>query len=290
MSKKGFVNLFLSTLILVAFSSASQAEPWKPSWSPDGKYIVYYERANGNMLIKRLELSTNKVESLTDDSVWLHTPKYSSDGKKIFASGKQNQKRGMFEFDIANKKLRKLEGIEGMAMHPAQSPDGKWLAYDQKMTNDTMDLHLMNLETGEIEHALSTKEEEYHPMWSPDSRYILLDYGTRESSAPLVRFDTQTKQVKKLVDSPKLTIVNPAYSNSGKNIVFGAKEAGIIRVDAQGKHKQVIRKAPDGWKSYSPVYSPNDDLIAFTEVNSDFSDGKIMLMKADGSDVRVLVD
>ncbi|MCB0156292.1 MAG: PD40 domain-containing protein, partial [Anaerolineae bacterium] len=56
-----------------------------PTWSPDGRFIVYTSRAtSGDWEIYRLDLETNVVQPLTSRAGSDTTPVFSSDGREIY--------------------------------------------------------------------------------------------------------------------------------------------------------------------------------------------------------------
>lgn len=67
---------------------------WKPSWSPDGKKIVFESDRDGNAEIYLTDLDGGEVKRLTDDAANLD-PSWSPDGTRIaFASNRDLNRSG----------------------------------------------------------------------------------------------------------------------------------------------------------------------------------------------------
>ena len=57
-----------------------------PSWSPDGRYMVFSGLANGRPDLFRLEVETGNVDNLSDDSFSYIHPSWSPDGRYLALS------------------------------------------------------------------------------------------------------------------------------------------------------------------------------------------------------------
>ncbi len=67
--------------------------------------------------------------------------------------------------------LAQLTGAEGLAIHPAWSPDGAWIAYASDR-GGSMDLWKAPTDGGEDIRLTDTPDSETEPAWSPDGRTL----------------------------------------------------------------------------------------------------------------------
>ena len=108
----------------------------KPSWSPDGKKIVYSnsnpEKGRTWFEIFVTDSAGGNVVKLTNDNITSEDPWWSRDGTKIYFvrnTDKQLKKASIFEMDPGGKDLRRLTSVSALDRNPRVSPDGSRLAF-----------------------------------------------------------------------------------------------------------------------------------------------------------------
>jgi Tol biopolymer transport system component len=104
-----------------------------PSWTPDGKGLVFYSNRSGRYEIWQIQTDGSGLRPLTrlsGDSLWF--PTISPDGRQMVAFNSTGSK--LFELtdagpldDQSAKQLPALEGIEAVFSGNAWSPDGKYI-------------------------------------------------------------------------------------------------------------------------------------------------------------------
>jgi Tol biopolymer transport system component len=179
---------------IAEFKIEDAGEIFNPSWSPDGRYIVYAASVGGLMDLFILDTETEERRRLTDDAYADLQPAWSPDGRWIaFVTDR-------FTTDLAN-----LD----------------WGDYR---------LAIFNLETGEIVPVPDFPEgKNINPQWAADgsSLYFLSDQSGITNVYRVSVADRQIYQVTNLTTGVSgITALSPAMSISTESnkMVFSAYE------------------------------------------------------------------
>jgi TolB protein len=147
--------------------------------------------------------------------------------------------------------------------HPAWSPDGKRVAFDNKG-----DIWFMNADGSGRTKVISGGQE---PDWSPDGKQLLLK-GCIASTCGLVIADADGKNQRQLTSDA--TDESPTWDPSGSLILFTSKRSGrgdvwVVRPD--GSSPQNLTSVSAG----GPVGSRNSGAATWSR------DGKSILFRSD---------
>jgi tricorn protease len=105
----------------------SYSRETSPSWSPDGKWIVYESDQSGRAEIWVIGADGKNARKLTDADTEKNAQSWSPDSKS-FAYSASDKK--LYVLDLATGQSRVVASGEAGAPQGAEfSPDGKWLAY-----------------------------------------------------------------------------------------------------------------------------------------------------------------
>jgi TolB protein len=163
-----------------------------PSWSPDGRKLVYcstHDRAAGEWVLKIKDLATGKTHVLEDVDGLL--PDWSPAGNRIVF---QRMKRrddwlsSIWTLDFENGAARNVTSIfssdDWAAIHPAWSPDGSRVAFATAgksraragVMYEADDLWIVGADGMNPMRITSSPAANGMPSWSPDGRiYFVSD-------------------------------------------------------------------------------------------------------------------
>lgn len=136
-------------------------------WSPDGSKIAF----SNSTVIFLLDIETQRISQLTDETIISGNPTWSPDGNRIaFSFGtspEDDQVRlsGIAITQVDGSGFVHLDSTQG-GWDPAWSPTGQEIAFISQG-----DIYVINIDTGEI-RAVTTGDETLSPTWSPDGRRI----------------------------------------------------------------------------------------------------------------------
>lgn len=218
----------------------------------------------------------------------LHSPPGASDGawspngqKIAFVSvpeGRSDPEIYVMDADGGN--VRQLTDSPGLDVWPDWFPDGKRIAFTT--TRDGFpNVYVMNAD-GTDQHALiDSVFGRLAPSVSPNGRQITY-MGTPAPDVPETIWVANADGTgeHQLSDGPR--DVDPAWSNSGRQIAFASNRTGgneIFVMNADGSDQHAVAPAPGN--DFAPAWSPDDKQIAWTKLR--FGDLNVWVMNADGS-------
>jgi len=145
-----------------------------PSWSPDGKLLVFSSTRNDKQQLYIVPAEGGEAKPLTADNSMNAHPAWSPDGRQIaFATSRW----GDWELavtDVEGKETRRLTESRGLDDYPAWSPDGKRLAFVSNRTGPrgiaNYEVFVLDLATGTVRNVSEHSGLDQFPAWTPDGR------------------------------------------------------------------------------------------------------------------------
>lgn len=203
--------------------------PSSVSWSPDGQYLLYYTGQRSDAQLHLLNMVDNST--YTDDSLKSEVyiePVWSPDSRFLaISSGEQDR---LFDVSTTTEKF----SFDGVDSETSFSPDGAYLLYQGKSTDDTV-VRLCDTATGELGRFPGWGRR-YN--WSSNSRYlVLVKYD--EQGELYSMFDTQTTAFTP-IDIGEPIRVGPWIDNDTALFLYGSRQLGdyyrsVLRYDIASK-------------------------------------------------------
>jgi Tol biopolymer transport system component len=263
---------------------------------------------SGSMITNAQIRNVDKVAGSVGQ--YFMNPVWSPDGASIALSG--NNHSSIHVLDLESGQIRKLVEVDRSGYGFSWSIDSQYILYRHTTTADRMVKHapaIVNVNGGEAQIlGEGSIRMPALPVWSPDSKSVIVSDGQRLNSLPsdvVLNADKITSDQsgfallnqgstlvvvggngeRKLDPIPGSEYVNAALSPDGTKIVFEVLGGGMHLLDT------VSGSLIDLGSGNRPVWSPAGDRIAFMVAEDDgytYTSSDIYLINADGTGRRML--
>jgi len=239
-----------------------------PSWSPDGQWIYYVETSDANGFFPFS--GSARRYSMTVPTVMRVHPDGSNQPESILTGRYQIGRYTWFRW------LRQ----------PVLSPDGRTIALlsdaPDPVRSDVV-LQLFNVRTKALTNPrLGETAGHTDPAWRPDGGvllYVRNGLDGAKGTPTIMRYDPATKRSTSLTGPGYLS---PAWSRDGQFVAATRTDSfgtNIVILDAR-RGTELLRLTDDD-RSWSPVWSPKGDAIAFLRLENGIVD--LRMTKLGGS-------
>jgi len=140
-----------------------------PSWSPDGRQLVFVSDRAGRPDLYILQIEDDKIRRLTFEGSYNTDPEWSPRGDEIAYVSRVGGNFHVFRIRPDGTDRRQL--TEGFGDHqtPSWSPDGRLIVF-ASTRGGSSDLYLMRSDGTGLKRLTWSKHDATDPAWSPASR------------------------------------------------------------------------------------------------------------------------
>ena len=286
----------------------ARGEFGSPRWSADGRRMVFHREVDSNWPPLRPWYSRDPQFKLVRTGIF---PSYSPSGDRLLCN---DQRAAILHNSIAvmnangSKRSVLFHDAERSAVCAVWSPQGDRIAFAigrffQAVLNRraVADIAVMRSDGTGLKTLTDGSGNYGFPSWSPDGKEIVYR-SSNEGKSNLLIMRIGNGEVRGLTTGSNKDNF-PAWSPTGDRIAFtsdrdGDYEIYSIRSDGADLKRLTQRPGNDAHCSWSP----DGQWIAFTSARGGFKDeaalhpynpqpyGDLCVMRADGSDVRILTD
>lgn len=148
-----------------------QAFGWDPTWSPDGKQILFaYGPENGVQLFV-VNRNGKDLHQVTNLPVLRGRSDWSPDGKSIVTYVGPSWNREVYIMNADGSNARQLTPSGGNSQGPSFSPDGKWVAFtayfDKYGDDHGCEIYVIRTDGTDLRRLTDNDTCDYQPRWGP---------------------------------------------------------------------------------------------------------------------------
>ena len=291
----------------VTGAAGARGEVRNPSWSPDGRRMVFHRDVETGWPPFRAWPSRDPMFRLVRTGVF---PSYSPTGDRLVVN---DQTAGILHNSIlvmnadGSRRSVLFSDPKRSALAPAWSPQGDRIAFgfggffQRSIGPSTADIAVMRADGTGVQILTDGAGNNGLPSWSPNGRRLVYRVAGNDGNGLRI-VDIATRAVTVLTTGPGHENF-PSWSPRGDRIAFTSDRDGdyeIYTIRPDGTDIQRLTRTP-GNDAHN-AWSPDGEWIAFTSARGGFKDeaplhpynpqpyGDLYVMRADGTDVRMVTD
>jgi TolB protein len=225
-----------------------------PSWTPDGRSVLYTSYKDRNSSLYLFELYSGKEVKFAPRNGRYIGGKVSPDGQFIAATMEMGGNSNLYLLDRSGNLVRRLTDSPGIEVSPSWSPDSRQLVFVSDRSGSPQ-LFVLDVASGKTRRLTYSGSYNTSPEWS--SRGDRIAYTGRVGSRfAIFTISSEGGEARKLTPESSDS-EDPAWSPDGRFIAFSSNRAGkyhLYIMQANGENQR--RLTGSGGDDTKPSWSP----------------------------------
>jgi TolB protein len=148
-----------------------QLEGWDPTWSPDGKQILFASDRKGSIQLFAIKENGKGLHQISDLPSLRGRSDWSPDGGSIVTYFGESWQRELYIMNADGSNVRQLTPNGGNSQGPSFSPDGKWVAFtayfDKYGDIHGCEIYVIRTDGTDLRRLTNNDYCDYQPRWGP---------------------------------------------------------------------------------------------------------------------------
>jgi TolB protein len=148
-----------------------RAEGWDPTWSPDGKYILFASDMDGSTQLYTIRADGKQLHKISNLPSIRGRSDWSPDGQYIVTYSGEPWHREVYIMNADGTNARVLSPAGGNSQGPSISPDGNWVAFtayfDHPDDDHGCEIYIMRIDGSDLRRLTDNDYCDYQPRWGP---------------------------------------------------------------------------------------------------------------------------
>jgi len=142
---------------------------WDPTWSPDGKQILFASDRDGLIQLFAVKPNGKGLHKITNLPAMRGRSDWSPDGQFIVTYSGEAWNREVYIMNADGSNARQLTPTGGNSQGPSFSPDGKWVAFTAYFDNYGDDhgceIYIIRVDGTDLRRLTNNDYCDYQPRW-----------------------------------------------------------------------------------------------------------------------------
>lgn len=148
-----------------------QVNGWDPTWSPDGKRILFASDRDGATQLFTANLQGKQLSRVTNLPAIRGRSDWSPDGEYIVTYSGEPWNREVYLMNADGSNVRQLTPSGGNSQGAAFSPDGRWVVFtayfDHPGDDHGCEIYIIRTDGTDLRRLTDNDYCDYQPRWGP---------------------------------------------------------------------------------------------------------------------------
>jgi TolB protein len=144
---------------------------WDPTWSPDGKYILFASDMDGTVQLYTINENGNELHKISNLPAIRGRSDWSSNSQYLVTYSGEPWNREVYIMNADGSNARVLSPTGGNSQGPSISPDGGWVAFtayfDHYGDDHGCEIYIMRIDGTDLRRLTDNDYCDYQPRWGP---------------------------------------------------------------------------------------------------------------------------